>query len=523
MDTNFDIKKIKDLYENLTYFDQYGSSLILIILVTIVFVLAVSYCVVMSNFSAIKSDWPNQRCNPKVMPFAGLINKPDDMSVSQFTSENFSYCSQTIISNGTGELLSPLTSIMSSISSGVDKLKNSLNSVREITNQLRSNLANVSQEIMGRLINVGIPIQQIVIVFRDIMSKVQGILTASFMTVLGSYYALRALLGSIVEIILKTLLTMSILLYILFLIPFSWPIALPLSAFFVVIAIYMTIIIIFLTITLKIEPTMSIPKVNRCFDKNTLLTMNDKTQKPICDINVGDILSNSNKVTAIFKLDATGTQMYDLNGVVVSGTHQVLINGKWIPVTEHKYSTELTTYNEKFIYCLNTSTKQIIINGIIFSDWDEVHEDDILSMKKDIHIYMDGGFSSKTQIKLRNDSFKYICEIQPGDILANNEKVYGVVVINGAGVTEQCKYNLGNSTFVEGGPNLTICDKSVEYVTTLDINDKVIKSVKENRLYHILTDTKTLNVNNVCFYDYNATLELFMNKYRDDLLKMRYN
>ena len=83
------VNKLEDLYGNLTYFDQYGTSVIIFLLLTLIVFLVHSYCFVMINAQPIKDDWVNQRCYPSNIPFAGLINKPDDKTASQFTKENF--------------------------------------------------------------------------------------------------------------------------------------------------------------------------------------------------------------------------------------------------------------------------------------------------------------------------------------------------------------------------------------------------------------------------------------------------
>ena len=71
------------------------------------FFLAISYYYVYNHIEPIKADWVNQRCNPKVMPFAGLINKPDNKTITEFTGENFNYCTQTILTNLTGIAVQP--------------------------------------------------------------------------------------------------------------------------------------------------------------------------------------------------------------------------------------------------------------------------------------------------------------------------------------------------------------------------------------------------------------------------------
>jgi hypothetical protein len=87
------------MYDNLTYFDQYGVSLLLFIIISIVIFLAVSYCFVMINAKPIADDWPNQRCKPNIIPFAGFITHPVGISAFDYTSQNFNYCVQSVLSN----------------------------------------------------------------------------------------------------------------------------------------------------------------------------------------------------------------------------------------------------------------------------------------------------------------------------------------------------------------------------------------------------------------------------------------
>ena len=512
-----DSNNLKQIYKDLTYFDYYGSSTIFLILITIVFCIISCYCFVVANIQTIKNDWPNQRCNPRVMPFAGLINKPDDMTYSEFTSQNFAYCSQNIISSGVGNAVQPLTFVISSLVTLADQLKTSLDSIRDMVDNVRTNIQSISEEIMGRLINITIPLQQIIIVFRDIIGKVQGTLTATLMTLLGSYYALRSLMGAIAELIIRFLIGLVIMIAVCWLSPVGWGIAPVLTGVFVGISIYMTVILVFMSIVLKVEPSLQIPKLVKCFDADTSITMNDGSTKKICQVCVGDVLENDNAVTATFKLDATDTVMYDLNGVTVSSTHYVKFGGEWMPVSQHPDARKILTYEQPHLYCLNTSLKIIAIKGMIFCDWDEVYEEELKELKNnglvhlhdctDIHRFMDGGFVGGTKIKLKDGTLKNIQFLEPRDILINGEFVYGVVEINGKTVNGQYKHQLGDAIF-EGGPNLTMCDKHVQISSTLELKSKE-RETTDDKLYHILTDAKTFECNGVQFRDYNATIETF--------------
>ena len=78
---------INKIYNKAGFLEKYGGSLWLTIILIIVFFVAISYFNVMNNIQPIKADWLNQRCSPSVMPFAGIINKPDNQSAFEFTSQ----------------------------------------------------------------------------------------------------------------------------------------------------------------------------------------------------------------------------------------------------------------------------------------------------------------------------------------------------------------------------------------------------------------------------------------------------
>ena len=61
------------------------------------YILLLCYYHVQNNIQPILDDWSNQRCNPAVIPFAGMINAPTGESALQFTGENFEQCTQTIL------------------------------------------------------------------------------------------------------------------------------------------------------------------------------------------------------------------------------------------------------------------------------------------------------------------------------------------------------------------------------------------------------------------------------------------
>lgn len=538
---NIKLANLKKMYENLTYFEQYGGSIFLFIIISIIFILAVSYCFVMINAQPIADDWPNQRCKPNIIPFAGLITRPDGVTASEYTAENFTYCVQNILSDITGSAISPLTFVSNGLLSVANSISESLQAIRGMIDKVRTFAQSIFQEIMGRIMNIMIPLQEIIISFRDLVGKIQGTMTGGIFTLLGSYYTLKSLMGAIAQFIIIILISIAVMVAIFWIIPFTWGAAITNTTIFIAIAIPMAIILSFMVDILKVKTSLGIPRI-KCFDKNTLFTMNDGTEKIISEIKVGDILSNNNEVTAVIKVETKGSSMYCLDGVYVSDTHKIFYYGKWITIRDHPDAIKVVEYNEPYLYCLNTSKKTIIINKLIFSDWDEIDENDVIEIIKnpfvkinkesDIHTFLDSGFEGLTPILLNNGNVKNIKDVCVGDILQNGEKVYGIVKINGKNINEQYKFILGENLVLEGGPNLAICDKKIEEITTLAFpvysttsktsNIKIELNKKHDKLYHLLTDKKSFQIGNIQFYDYNAAIDIFLKKNNEKLLSVKY-
>jgi hypothetical protein len=498
-----DLNKIKKMYDKLTYFDQYGGSLVLFIIITLVIIILILYFHTMINIQPIIDDWPNKRCNPAYIPFAGFITRPEGVSATDYTAENFTYCTQNITTSITGFAVQPLTIITNSLQSVADIVNNSIQSIRAMFDKIRTSMQSVSQEIMGRIMNIMMPLMQIIISFKDLVSKIQGTMTAGLFTLLGGYYTLKSLMGAIAQFIIMILIALAIMIAAFWIVPFTWGAAIANTVIFIAISIPMAIILAFMVDVLKVNTSLKIPKV-KCFDKNTLIKMNNGVDKKISQIEPGEILFNNNIVTAKIKVEREGSTMYFLNNVIVSDSHIVKYNNKWIRVSEHPNACIHHSYNEDYLYCLNTTQKIIEINNNIFTDWDEIYDDTLnevlnkTSLTKElIHNYLDSGFAAYTKIRLKNKYSNSINKIKINDILENGEKVYGIVELDGTLIAEQYKYNLGESKIIEG------CSLDLKYPKSKITN-------KYNKLYHLLTDKGTFKIENTIIKDYNATIDRFL-------------
>jgi hypothetical protein len=268
-----------------------------------------------------------------------------------------------------------------------------------------------------------------------------------------------------------------------------------------------------------------LPSISKCFDKNTLLKMDNGEYKPLKDIQIGDMLVDSNMVTATVKLDSKFVHMYNVHGVIVSEFHKVKCGPDWIPISKYPHKKLIEMYAEPYICCLNTTNKIIEINNLEFLDWDEVfnsHLSKVLNYKNvkttsNIHTLLDGGFCGNTMIRLHSRQSVCIKDIQLGDKLINGSVVYGVVQIKANDISTFAEYSLGQKNVFRGGPNLIFYDSYGKLHTTMNVDD-ILKNPdhsicylkKPDVLYHLLTDKESFYVGNIKFKDYNSLIDTIL-------------
>ena len=501
-----DFKYINELYDGLSYYDMYGTTIMIFLILTMVVTFVYGYFQIMRVREDIANDWQNQRCNPKYIPFAGYITHPEGTTPFQYTSDNFQYCIQNVENDVAGQAMQPLNFMISGVTNMLNIIKTSVQQTREFLNKLRQNIRKFAEDVFHKILNVMIPLQSLLISLKDMLDKSQGIMTAGLYTFLGAYDTLKSLMGSIVELTVVMLLVMVIIIMGLWSIPISWPAAASASAIYVVFALLLSIIVVFLVEVMGIKSS-KVPKL-RCFDKDTLLEMVDGTYKKIIYVNAGDILANNVLVTAKMRVSAADLRMFNLNSITVSESHIVKWQDQWIPVRDHPLAKELFGFSDPFLYCLNTSSKEIVINGTAFTDWDEIYDmsldmvlnaipynifiKDINFKKANIHRYLDVGFEADTIIYLANGSNKHIKDIQIGDNLSTRGIVYGIVEIEKDTI-------LGN---------LDSNEKKNEKKNENEKGEKDHSDKKDEKvLYHLLVSNKIFETKGKILRDYNDKID----------------
>ena len=243
-----------------------------------------------------------------------------------------------------------------------------------------------------------------------------------------------------------------------------------------------------------------------CFDENTLIKLADNTYLKISDISIGDILEDNSSVIAVHKFK-NNKFIYNYNDIYVSGDHIVKEDNKWLKVCDSNLSEKISV-SPKYLYCLSTTSGIIPINNVIFKDFEGSTNDlinlsinSLILMKlnnnqlQTVNIndyaynnkYLENGFAGNTLIEMNNGTNKRIDEIDIDDILLNNNKVLGKVVIDGSKVDF---YN-DNGIIVTSNTK-TKSDKGVWKNIEKCDRKKILKDI--SKAYNLVTETQKINV-----------------------------
>ena len=160
------------------------SDLTLSAIVIFIFMCLYIFNLLVVGYQRIKDNWPVYRCQPLIMPVAGLFGYD--------AGENFGYCIQAMQKNFMDSLLGPLhfnIGILGDITSGLTK---GLDINRSFLGSFRISMSDVFDNIFSTMYNIMIEIQRLVINFKDIIGKLTGVMTVSLNILNGSIMTMNS-------------------------------------------------------------------------------------------------------------------------------------------------------------------------------------------------------------------------------------------------------------------------------------------------------------------------------------------
>ena len=232
------IDRVNYLYGDKTFTGRYGIDIIKVCVVVFFFMSAVTYFQIQNKLLEVKQNWPEYRCRPDVMPFAGWINAPDGVSPLEYTKQNFMECG---VNSTKGVFDRPMSMVYVIFNVVMGVFKNILEVIekfRLLFNRMRDALKNIFLSVFYRIQNIIIPVQTMLIKMVDFFEKIKGILATFLLTFVGVLWSFYSLIGSVYEMMIIILVVMVIVIIVLWYIPFvGWVLAIAAIAVFLTIAI----------------------------------------------------------------------------------------------------------------------------------------------------------------------------------------------------------------------------------------------------------------------------------------------
>ena len=160
------------------------SDITLSIFIILIFVAMYFYNILAVGIKKIQDNWPEYRCNPTIMPFAGTFGRD--------VMDNFTFCIQNMQGDFMGYLLQPLNYLTSVIGSVSGDLTAAIQDIRSFTNVFRNLISSIVQSIFGVFLNILTQFQFILIKMKDMLAKIVGIMASMMFILQGSVMTMHS-------------------------------------------------------------------------------------------------------------------------------------------------------------------------------------------------------------------------------------------------------------------------------------------------------------------------------------------
>ena len=336
-----------------------------------------SYYFVKSHATEIKKNWAVRRCDPRVIPFAGMINAPPGTDVGGYTAQNLAGCLREFGKEAAQEATAPAHFLISSLDNTTKMLGDSVQGARQAVNGIRGSMQKITNTATTRIYNTALPIVGTGITTKSTLNKAQAVTGIGMLAGQGGIDMASSFIGASQEFLIAMAMIMIATGTGLVEIPFclGCPVGIPL------LALGAAIIAVCIAMAIIVGPAIPNSGMNHCFPGETLVKT-ASGERRIDSLKPGTVLASGAAVTSVVRAAGKNIAMFEVGGVLVSGSHKVITDdGEQCRVDELEESTYVGPWNQDLLYSLNTSDGLIEVGGIAFCDWNEWTPHDCQAMR----------------------------------------------------------------------------------------------------------------------------------------------
>lgn len=335
----------------------------------------------------VMKHWDKRRCEFAIMAAAGFFKEDgDSRSKTKFAADNFEFCMRSYVDKFMALLMAPIGAMMSKQMDLASGSMDMMNGLRQMANTLYGELSKYVDSFYRRFNASVFEISRVVQYLQMAMRRITGTVMALLYSGITLFRGMINTIQFVIKVILIICAIMIAILIVLWFVLFP-VIPLILSTLG---AIVTTVFALAFVISAQVADQASSSKKGFCFAKDTLLRIrNSDGKESLCavqDVQIGDtLLSHYHEpttVTAVLEMDGTDVPLYEVEGILVSGSH--LIKGRdgvWKSVCDDERS-RLVGDRCSTLYCFNTTTHVIPVYSptthttLSFRDWEEFSDED---------------------------------------------------------------------------------------------------------------------------------------------------
>lgn len=352
------------------------------LLITFVLLVALGFTIVGLERGKVLSNWDKRRCDLPVM-FMSSFFKPDGdpRTTGEFAKENIEFCMKTYVDQFMSILMTPIEALFGKHLNIASQATTMLNGIRQLAQTLYNSFLSYLGQYFNKFTASVFEMSRIVQYIRMAASRAN----AMVMSMLYSAIALfRGMINAIQFVIKVVLIICGIMLVIIIIL---WFILFPVIPIILgtLAAVTATVMAMAGVLSASISADAQDKAGGFCFATGSRMRVYDPSGTrvvPVEEIRVGDDLGpEGGKVTCVIQMEGKGIPMYNLQGILVSGSHLVKgVDGHWKCVEEDPRAKK-TSWNSPILYCFNTTTNCIPIlttnlTPILFRDWEEIDNED---------------------------------------------------------------------------------------------------------------------------------------------------
>ncbi len=396
------------------------------IVMTLALTVGLAFLISSSDIEAIKSNWDTRRCEIPIQVSAYLFKPDDDARTrTQFATDNFSFCTRQIVNSVLQAAFAPLYAVAGQQTNTIEQMQGPLNSVRAMIANARNTFSKYMDRQYKQFTVITVLATAVWQHLLFAMGRVQAMVLSFVYLGLSLSATLQMTIRFTMKVIAIFIGILAAMIILLFFILFPF------------IPMILTMIVILASIGIGTADAGVF-----CIDPNALVYMADGTQKPLKDVQNGDLLGSmngrgTNRVEGILSADASAESLITIHDVTMSKSHRVFYKQKWILAQEHPEAVPATKTLSRLI-CLNTTEHCVPLvstKGYLFAgDWEEVDtEEGRRGWIQWVHFKLNGGhhmpstypttvplLSPKVQVHKKNVGWVPIDSLAIGDLIYGN-------------------------------------------------------------------------------------------------------